>query len=304
MRPKISPDKFAEWLKNLSKEEIRKGNEQQLKQAEEDWKKFVAFFNKGICSICGKPLKTFSESTPCLHWLLRLNKFKKKHFPLLYERFTYMRIAAYVRWVASIEYPLKNINDIKEEHPGDKLIDFTARYKHITWSFSCGRSDYEGHPSSNEGNFPHYHFRMNLDGNVFIRYSDFHIPLHDDDLYDLALIDKHGDIVKQGFGRGAGMETLLGSKEGLEMIIDSSRLVEDEKDAAFHLQTIVMAPQGKTISGDIIAEVHAEAKASGKTWASIIRDKLPDASIVTTVSPGDGVPEAKQRSGRKKKKNR
>lgn len=302
MRPNISPDKFAEWLRTFPKEKILEGNEAERKQTEEDWKRFVTFFNKGICSLCEKPLKSFSENNPCLHWLLRPKNFKKKHFPLLYQKFTYFRISAYVRWVASIESPIKNINDIKEEHPGDKLIDFTAKYKHITWSFSCGKSDFEGHANSTEGNFPHYHFRMNLDNSAFIRYSDFHVPFHDDDLYDFELFNKHGDFVKHSHGPGAGIGMFFDTEKGREFIIEKSTPTDNYEDAAFEIQTLVMAPPGETISGKVIVEASAEAKSSGKTIAAIIRDKVPDANIVTVVSPGSGVPEAKQRSGRKKKK--
>ena len=107
MRPDIPPDKFVEWLKQLPEETIRHGNEQERKQAEADYQKFQKYFRKGECSICSKPLKTFSTKAPCLHWLLRPKKFKKKHFSVLYKEFTYFRIAAYVRWVASIEAPVK-----------------------------------------------------------------------------------------------------------------------------------------------------------------------------------------------------
>jgi len=89
MRPNIPPDKFAEWLKQLPEETIQSGNEQERKQTEESYKKFVQYFRNGVCSICSKPLKTFSANSPCLHWLLRPKKFKKKHFTLLYNKFTY-----------------------------------------------------------------------------------------------------------------------------------------------------------------------------------------------------------------------
>ena len=210
---------------------------------------------------------------------------------------------AYVRWMASIDGLLKNINDIRQEHPGDKIIDFTAKYKHITWSFSCSKADFEGHSSSREGNFPHYHMKMNLDGKPFITYSDFHVPFHKDDLYDLELLTNHPDIMRRGFSRGAGMESLLGTEEGLDAVIEHSVPTDKDDEAAFNLQTIVMAPIGETISGALIAEVQAEAKATGKTIASVVRKKLPNAQIITTVSPGPGVPEAKQRTGGRKKKH-
>lgn len=302
MRPNIPPDKFADWLKNLPPELRQYGNEQERKQADEDWNEFTTFFRKGACSLCKKPLKSFNEKNPCLHWLLRPKGFKKKHFPLLYENFTYFRIAAYVRWAASIDELLKNINDIKQEHPGGNLIDFTARYKHITWSLSCSKADFGGHLTSREGNFPHYHFRMNLDGKPFITYSDFHVPFHRDDLYDIELFTKHSDHIKHSFSRGAGMETLLATDKGLEAIIEHAIPTDNYEEATFHIQTLVMAPDGETISSELFSEIQTEAKTTGKTIASVLRDKLPNARIMTTVSPGQGVPEAKQRPPTRKKR--
>ncbi len=305
MRPNASPDEFVEWLKKQPEEFLREGHKRDHLQAEKDYKKFASLFIKGQCSICMKPLKTFSAKTPCLHWLLRPKKFKKKHFPILYGEFTFFRMSAYVRWVASLDSPLKNINDIQAEHPGGKLIDFTAKHKHITWSFSCGTSDYEGHMTTRSGNFPHYHMQIKLNGKSFIRYKDFHIPFHDDDLFDIELFTKHKDFAVHSYGRGAGMQELMGSEEGLEYIVDQSVPTDNPEDAAYNLSTMIMAKEGETISGDLIADAMDEAKKSGRTMASVLREKLKDtnANITTMVSPGDGVPETQQRTGRKKKKN-
>jgi len=304
MRPNIPPDKFVEWLKSLPEETRRLGNEKERKRTEEEYKRFVEYFSRGNCSLCRKPLKTFSAESPCLHWLLRPKKFKKKHFPLLYEKFTYFRTAAYVRWVASVESPLRNINDIAEEHPGEKIIDFTAKYKHITWSFSCGKSDFEGHKGKRYGNFPHYHMQMTLNQQGFISYNDFHIPFHSDDLYDLELFTNHKDVIKHGYGRGAGMQEILGNEETVELLVDESDATDNPEEAALKLDTIIMAKEGETLSGALLEEAFKEAKATGKTVTSILRSKLKDtgASITTIVSPGDGVPEAQQRKGRKKSK--
>jgi len=198
---------------------------------------------------------------------------------------------------------MKNINDIQAEHPGGRLIDFTARHKHITWSFSCGQSDYEGHKTNKSGNFPHYHMQIKLNGNAFIRYNDFHIPFHDDDLFDIELFTKHKNFAVHSYGRGTGMQELMGSEDGLEFIVDQSTPTDNPEEAAYNLSTIVMAKDGESISGDLIADAMKEAKESGRTIASVMREKLKDANtnITTIVSPGDGVPETQQRTGRKKK---
>jgi hypothetical protein len=300
MRPNIPPNKFAEWLKQLPAETIESGNEQEHKQTEESYKKFVQYFKNEKCSICSKPLKAFSANSPCLHWLLRPKNFMKKHFPLLYKKFTYFRIEAYVRWVASIAGPVKNINDIEDEHLDGKMIDFTAKYKHLTWSFSCGKSDYEGHKNSAYGNFPHYHMQMKLNGHSFIDYGDFHIPFHDDDLYDIELFTRHSDVVRHGFGYGVGMNEMLKHEEMLEYILESSEPTENEQEAAFEMDTLIMADEGTTISGELLSECLKEAKEKGQSVASVARKKIKNANITTVVSAGKGVPEAMPRKRRKR----
>lgn len=297
----IDPAEFAEWFRNLPEEEKRKGSLIELQRAEEDWNGFVAAFEKGMCSLCKKPIKSFSVKNPCLHWLLKPNGFKKKHLEIIFEEFRYFRISSYVRWVAAIEGPIKNINDLKMDHSGKNIIDFTAKYKHIKWSFSCAESDLSGHQTTKSSDFPHYHMQIFFNNQPFIKYNDFHIPFHNEDLCDLELILKNNDIVKHTFGRGDGMESIFGNEELLEKIVDQSTPIDNEEEAAFHMSTLIMAPEGGTISGDLIAEAFAEAKTKGKTVTSVIREKLKDASIHTIVSPGDGVPAPMQRGGRKKR---
>jgi hypothetical protein len=296
--PNMPPAAFAEWLRQLPKETLAEINRQEQERTEKDWQEFNVAFKAGVCGICGKSLLTFSTASPCLHWLLRPKGFKKKHFPLLYEKFTFLRTEAYVRWVAGSDHLMKNINDIRDEHPGDKLIDFTGKHRHITWSFSCGQSDLVGHGSSNAGNFPHYHFQMQLDGKPFINYSDFHVPFHAEDIYYLELFLKHGDIARQSHWRGTGMNALLETDKGLEAVINTSIPTDDYDSAAFELNTILLAPEGETLSGESIYQAIQEAKKSGRTIASVVRDKFANANVRTIVSPGKGVPEAKPRTPR------
>jgi len=101
------------------------------------------------------------------------------------------------------------------------------------------------------------------------------------------------------------MQELMGSEDGLEFIVDHSTPADNRDDAAYDISTMIMAPEGGTISGDLIADAAKEAKESQRTLASVIREKLKDseANITTIVSPGDGVPEPQQREGGSKKKS-
>lgn len=301
MNPNVPTQEFIEWLKSLSPEQIAYYNQQQNAHTERVWEKFKTYFEKGTCSLCNEPLQSFYPLKPCLHWLLTPEGFTKKHFHLIYKKFTYFRMAAYVRWVATIDAPFKNINDIKAEHPGDKLIDFTARCKNLTWSFSCSPTDHQGHKNSEQGNFPHYHFQMFVNELPFIDYSDFHIPFHEDDLYNIELF-AHKNLIFHRFGVGIGMSELLEKGEGLEFIIESPSQTCNRAEAACEIDTLIMASVGETISGELLNEAIEEAKASGKTIASVVKKKIKNANIATIVSAGEGVPEAKQRTGGRKRK--
>jgi hypothetical protein len=196
---------IGQWFKNLSEEEIRKVNEIERKKAEEDYKKFKEAFSRGMCSLCGSPLSTISREKPCLHWLLRQCKFKKKDFKLLYPTISYFQMNAYLRWVANQDVYMKNINDLTDEKNPSKIIETTIKYKHIEWSFSCSQSDFEGHKGS-KADFPHYHFQMRIDGRPFIDYTDYHIPFLESDIFNFVLIKNHGAIESYGLG-GVGMQS-------------------------------------------------------------------------------------------------
>lgn len=283
----------------MSEETVTQVNKKEIEQAEADYQKFIAAFKINECSLCHKSLKTFSVKSPCLHWLLRPKGFKKKHFPSLFTTFPYFRISSYIRWVASLAGPMKNINDFKVEHPGEKIIDFTARHKHITWSLSCSQSDYEGHQSTTHGKIPHYHIQVKLNGKIFIKYGDFHIPFHEDDLYDLDLFINHGDVVKHSYGRGSGLQFIFDDEDRVEALIHHLVPTSEEDQATIHLSTMVDAGEGGLISGDLVADAIEEAKTSNLTIAAVLREKLKDtgAKVTTVVSPGKGVPEPQQRSG-------
>ncbi|EKP52537.1 hypothetical protein APB90_15280 [Acinetobacter baumannii] len=90
---KYDTERYRKIYEAMSPEEIaevnRKNDEEHKKQAEA----FQAGYKIGICYLCNKPFQTISKNTPCLHWLLRQCKFKKKDFPKLYQKYGYVNIA-------------------------------------------------------------------------------------------------------------------------------------------------------------------------------------------------------------------
>lgn len=280
-------------FQNLPTEEIRKINEETRRQTEEEFQAFKTAFQKGFCYLCGSPLKSFSVKKPCIHWLLRPKRFKKKHLKLLFYTFGYFQMEAYARWVANQEFPIKNINDFQLEKNEKKIFETTIKFKHLEWSFSCSPSDLEGHKNSLAGNFPHFHFQMRIEERSFIDYSDFHIPFTDEDKWKLAMMHQNEIPLEHHFPYGEGMQNIL-CNEILEDIVDNSVVAEGESKALFRFNTIIMAKEGETISITVIAALIEESRKTGEPLAKLVK-KL-DANVQTIVMPGDGVPEIAERT--------
>lgn len=299
MLDKLELKGFVNKLRLMPDHEKEALNRIQYEEMVRDYNDFKEKIAEGTCSICGKSLKTFSSNSPCLHWLLRPKGFKKKHIHLLYENFSYRRISGYVRWLASLDGIVKNINDLSDEHPGGKVIDFTARYKNCMWSFSCGENDFEGHKSTAYGREPHYHMQIKYDGRLFLKYSDMHFSFHDEDLLLISLMVDYSNDFEPFYGPGIGMESVLSNQEGLKYIVDYSEPVGDLSESTFHMGSLIMARDGEKISSELIQEVLREAGERKKTMASIFKDKLKDKNIAITtiISPSGSVPEAQQRKG-------
>ncbi|MDI3477954.1 MAG: hypothetical protein PWQ59_1479 [Thermoanaerobacterium sp.] len=283
---------IGQWFKNLSEEEIRKVNEIERKKAEEDYKKFKEAFSRGMCSLCGSPLSTISREKPCLHWLLRQCKFKKKDFKLLYPTISYFQMNAYLRWVANQDVYMKNINDLTDEKNPSKIIETTIKYKHIEWSFSCSQSDFEGHKGS-KADFPHYHFQMRIDGRPFIDYTDYHIPFLESDIFNFVLIKNHGAIESYGLG-GVGMQSGISLEP--EDIINYSHACDDEEKAVYHILTMAEFENG--ISGEELNEVFEISKRTGKTITRILHER--GTKMTSIITPHKSVPEIAKRTERKK----
>jgi hypothetical protein len=218
---------------------------------------------------------------------------KKSNFQGLYEKVSYFQMEAYARWVANIDRRLININDMDVEKRDGKIFETTIKYKHIEWSFSCSRSDLDGHKNAREGNYPHFHFQMRLDKRPFINYSQNHIAFTDEDLWKLAMINQNEIPIGIKPMFGAGMGDII-SEENIGHILDISERTENEEEAAFKFDTLVMAKPGESISGDYIANLVEESRQTGVPLAKLLNTL--DADVQTIVTPGAGVLEIAART--------
>lgn len=289
---------YAKFLETLSAKDVAHGNEVNYRNAEAEYQRFLEHFGRESCYLCERPLMSFSKKSPCPHWLLKPKGFKKNDLPALAERYGFYQIQSFLRRVANQDGFAKNINDLPEEGTGTKLFEVTIKYKNLEWAFSCAESDYQGHATSQHAKHQHYHFQMRIDHRPFINYSDFHVPFSKMDVINIEAMRAIPRKMKQRFSFGEGMNAVL-SEETVEHIVSATIPGDEAVGAPFKLDTIAIAEEGKTISGDDLYEIVQEAKAKGITVASLIH-KLPNARTQVIVTPGPSVVEQAPRTGRKK----
>lgn len=212
---------------------------------------------------------------------------------------SFHEIEAYLRWVANCDLLMRNINDWEKEKSESKIIEETICYKNLEWSFSCSKGDFAGHKHKKEGQKPHYHFQMKVDGKVVMKYRDFHIPFHDYDFFCFAA--KNGAFPKLSYQHihGSGIQKMFDhyTPEQLLDLMNTKHMTDGKEQ--FRLETLIMAEEGKTISGEKIAELMEKKKKTGIPLAKLVQE-MEGVRVVTTVSPGADIPEIAKRTPRKK----
>lgn len=262
-------------------------------EAEKLYKEFTEAFSKDMCDSCGKPISTFSNESPCFHWLLRPGKVKKDHIENILKIKGYFRCAAYIRWVTNFDSHFKNINNLSLEWNADALFHWSAKYKHLKWTFWCTRNDYAGH--SNQP--PHFHFEMRLDKNSFIKFNDFHIPFTDEDLFTIRSHEDPESPVKQTFGfHGAGLEEAFSVDP--EKLMEGLTTTDNQEEAVYHLHTVIHSEDG--IPSEVINQALAIAKEKKVPVATIIRELGYEASV--TIEPAESLITKECRSNPRQKR--
>lgn len=270
--------------------------------AERDHKDFSDALRSKHCYLCCRSLSSFYADEPCMHWLLRPSGVKKADIERIFDKYLYLQIQTYLRWLANSDKFACNINELAEEGSGGKVFEITIRYKKIEWAFSCSQGDFQGHSTTENAKHPHYHFQMRIDGLPFINYNDFHLPLHEQDIVYFETLQQSPGLLRGHTLFGEGINDIM-SDDMLDTVIKHSSFSENPDDATFKFDTIVIADEGSFISGDDIYRLAEEAKSKGVSFASLAH-KIPNAKANVMVSPGDGVVEQATRKGRKKSKKK
>ncbi|MNR46518.1 hypothetical protein D3C85_1654950 [compost metagenome] len=103
-------------------------------------------------------------------------------------------------------------------------------------------------------------------------------------------------LINQG-SLNAGI-SVLENEEFLEELEKEMIRADDESTAPFNRQTIIMAPEGQTISGEIIQQAYEESLRTKEPVSKIVQRLVTDVQVITHIAPGDGVPEMTKRSGK------
>lgn len=293
------PNNFKEFLESLSPEQIEDGMRQQNKSNSLEMNDFSTAYARGECYLCNCSFSEILSNQPCIHWLLKRGKFKKKDFPKIYDKYGYHQIAAFLRWCANAEVPQLNINDLDEEKEKNKVISYTIKWMNIEWTFDYTQNDLQGHlvkkaPCSSR---PHYHFQMRVDNLPFINFDQFHIPFNNEDLFFFSLRDD--PKFHQSFGMiGAGMQDAMSIDK--KILLEHAIPSKNENEAQYNLLTIIKAKDGQLLSGEDIQKMLKESKSTNKTVASVAQKQFEEtASVIITVSPSEAVPDIASRTKHK-----
>lgn len=285
-------------MKQLSAAQIEKMNEEMFAQSKREFAEFREALEEGKCYLCDDKLSSFDEGAPCLHWLLRPEGFRRKHFKKLFDEYSFIRIESYLRWYANAHEPFKNINDLKDEHVGDKVKVLTVKHGVFEWSFDFSRNCVEGRHGQH---VPHYHFQMKADERYLHKYNNRHIPLSE---YELWWLDvEQGKIPQARIGgvQGMGMQGVI-EDVASESLLQSMRYTEDVDNATYHTSSLVEFDQPTDID---IGALYKEARETGVPVHQLLQKYHKNAKTRVFIEPGPGVPKPAQRTpvrpGKKKK---
>jgi len=298
---KINPNnikELKEHLESLPPELIEKRNQEQIEGNKKMFAEFNDAFSKGCCFLCGNKLDIFYEDEPCFHWFLRPVGIRKKDYKnYLSEPIGFFRLESYLRWVATTENFIKNINDLESETSERKIKEVTIKYENIEWSLNFGKTDLEGHSNSKNADYPHFHIQMLIDGNPFIRFNDFHVPFSKYDLIDIKLMEEASDLIRFGHSQGPGMSVI----EDEELLNEMDELMvasENMDTATFNAKTLASMPEGKTNSGEKLRKMFKENRETKVPLRHLMKKYFPEVNLITQIEPADGFPEKKTRNKR------
>ncbi len=284
---KTAGAQYASYLRLLPQSVVYGNNQCAHAHAQKVAEAFADSFAKGTCPVCNQALTSYKKARPCLHWLLKPEGFEKDDFLKIAERYSLAQIELFMRRVANQEAFAKNINDTADEGTG-KFVELTVKYKDLEWAISCAKSDYDGHGNIEASQCPHYHFQMRIDGERFIDYNDYHVPLHHSDILTMEAMRLAPGKITRHYVGGEGMDAVF-----KEDVVE--RLLSQGAGGDMLSATHIIERKGMD-AGELLAKLRA-AKEEGRPLMDVVRG-VEGAKVTTLVEPGSGVVRQAVRQGR------
>ncbi len=292
------------FIESIPPEMVAENQRQQHEDNERVFQQFQESLKTGICFLCGGKMDSFDDKAPCFHWFLYPQGIRKKNFETyLKQPIGFFQLDSYFRWFANSDRPIGNINDLKDEISKTSYLETTYRYKNLEWAFSVGYSDKEGHNNTIAGAIPHYHIQMKVNGRIFLKFNDFHIPFSDADLLMMEMFEQAPDLVGWGHHHGQGIG-ILEDEDNLEFIDRVMTTTDNFDNGIFRRQTFFSAKPGHTIPGELLGKAIEENSRTkepiGRILQRLLAETEIEVSFISTISPGPAVTKMARRSGKNK----
>lgn len=273
-------------------------NQSENEENEKDYAEFIDDLNHNKCFICGCDMDSLDENNPCFHWFAH-NSIKKKLFDkYLSKPLSYFQLSNYLKWLANSENPFFNINDLSSDISSTCILESTIKYKIFEWSFSIGKTDYEGHNSSNQSREPHYHIQVKRDNRPFINYNDFHIQFTRDDLFQLEALRQGAMVFNNDFNPSIGL-SVFENEDLQEDLLNKMKVSSIENVNQIHLNSLFQASD-TPIKGELIAEAIEKSNETGIPVQIILKELLKNTDVIVNTSMKiESKLEKQKRSGKK-----
>lgn len=276
---RIGGKDLHEFLATLPKEQVERLNREAVERTERDYASFIDAFGRGECSLCGESLTHFDRNKPCLHWLTRPPGFKGKDIRKLGEQNSLRQVQAYLHWLGSVNEYGKSINNLRVEGKEKMVVGETIRWEDMEFSISCTEADFVGHGKNAHSQQPHYHLQILSGGQIFCKFSQHHLPISNQDVAYIEAERMLGSKFRRAPVGAVSMEDIFSIEA--ETLLDEMRSTENEEEAMFSLNTMVMADEGTTISGDVFVDAIERARERGSSIAKELQG-LKNARVAVT----------------------
>lgn len=240
MENKFTHIDYKQLFQQLGSDFIKKINDAQIERDSKDFLSLKEQLEKGKYYLCGKSIDYIDESAPCFHWLINAKAKKKQLAKVLNAGKGLLHMYGYLTWVANSTNPFVNIDDTADGIDINKIFETTIKYKEFEWSFSLAHSDFEGHKGT-KSDYPHFHLQMKKNGNVVIKFNDYHIPFSDNDIRQIEM--KRQGVLEFIPGLEAGINALkkINPQEFNNLLSRSN----SNEECSFRTRTVLCIPKDK-----------------------------------------------------------